>query len=80
MSSRSFESRNSKIEIQNVIGHNLFKDLDVQNKIKMSILFIGFWNLDISVCKEGHKKCITKLDDNDKTKYNISFVFEKKKI
>jgi hypothetical protein len=47
MSSGSFESRNSKIGIQNVIGHNLFKDLDVQNKIKLSILFIGFWNLDI---------------------------------
>jgi len=47
MSSGSFESRNSKIGIQNVIGHNLFKDLDVQNEIKCSILFIGFWNLDI---------------------------------
>ncbi len=29
-----------------MIGHNLFKDLDVQNKIKLLILFIGFWNLD----------------------------------
>ncbi len=59
---------------------DIIKDLDVQNEIKMSILFIGFWNLDIGVCKEGHKKCITKLDDIDKTKYNISFVFEKEKI
>ncbi len=47
MSSGSFESRNSKIVIQNVIGHNLLKDLDVQNEIKLSILFIGFWNLDV---------------------------------
>jgi hypothetical protein len=32
------------------------------------------------ICKEGHKKCIEKLDEIDKTKYNISFVFEKEKI
>jgi hypothetical protein len=29
-------------EIQNVIGHNLFNDLDAQNEIKLLILFIGF--------------------------------------
>ncbi len=63
-----------------MIWHNFFKDLDVQNKIQLSILFIGFGIWILVICKEGHKKCITKLDDIDKTKYNISFVFEKEKI